>query len=94
MTVRFPAAAVVVVTGGLGCAPGGAVMGRFRITVEVLPSLLDSLMPLALCVAVRVAVLDAADDDGVGLTAAVTVAPRLRLAAAAAAAADVPGPVG
>jgi hypothetical protein len=60
-------AAVGCGAGGFGCAPGGAVMGRFLTTVEVLPSL-DSLMPLTLR-AIRVAGLDG------GFAAAVTVAP-------------------
>jgi len=69
------------VGGGFGCAPGGAVMGRFRITVDVLPSL-DSLVPLARR-AVRVAGREVDwDDDGGGCMPAVTVAPRLRAAAA------------
>jgi hypothetical protein len=72
ITVRLAAAVCDDDGGGFGCAPGGAVIGRFRITVEVLPSL-DSLVPLALR-AIRVAGLD--EDCGWGLTAAVTVAPR------------------
>jgi hypothetical protein len=84
ITVRLAAACV---TGGLGCAPGGAVMGRFLITVEVLPSL-DSLVPLVLR-AVRVAGL-----AGGFAAAALTVAARFLLAAAvAAAAAAAPVPV-
>lgn len=83
ITVLFAAAAV---GGGFGCAPGGAVMGRFRITVDVLPSL-DSLVPLALR-AVRVAgrdeVVDCWEEEGgAGCMPAVTVAPRLRAAAVA-----------
>lgn len=83
ITVRLPDAACCCCCcegGGFGWAPGGAVMGRFRITVEALSSL-DSLAPLALR-AVRVAGLDA--DDGGLPAAAETVAPRLRRAAAAA----------
>ena len=69
----------------MGWAPGGAVMGRLRITVAVLPSL-DSLVPLALR-AVRVAGREggcaAVAADGWGWwKAAVVVAPRLRRAAA------------
>lgn len=68
----------------MGWAPGGAVMGRLRMTVAVLPSL-DSLVPLALR-AVRVAGREvgcvAVADGGGGWKAAVVVAPRLRRAAA------------
>ena len=80
MTVRLGC-----VTGGFGCAPGGAVMGRFLITVEVLPSL-DSLVPLVLRV-VRVAGL------GAGFAAAVVTVAALFLLAAAAAVVVVPVPV-
>ncbi len=70
--------------GGLGWAPGGAVMGRLRITVAVLPSL-DSLVPLARR-AVRVAGREIGwVGAGAGWgwwKAAVVVAPRLRRAAA------------
>lgn len=75
--LMVPMTVLLVAAGGagsFGAAPGGAVAGRFRTTVDVLASL-DSLSPLARR-AVRVAGL-----DGGWAPPAVTVAPLFLFAA-------------